>query len=372
LDISIQSLNDLIDRAPEWLGGAELWRIVTAFAVVLLVLILRRIVTSVILGRLLRVARRTRMTYDDAIIEAVQPSISGLFLVIGVYVGVQFLQLPSEPYDVEAFVENSLVVAAALLVIFAFHRLSKVAGDALDAFATRTDPALRGQFRVVFRQLLSITTWIIGLLVIVQNLGYSVTSVLTGLGIGGLAIALGAQETLSNFFGSLMLLTDRPFKVGDWIQVGDTIDGDVEQIGFRSTKVRAWDKALISIPNKDLAARVIKNWSRMPKRRVKQVIGVTYDTPPGKMRELIRRIEEILRSDPAVDQNFIMVKFTDFSAYSLDILVYYFTRDTGWSAHLGAREAVNLKIMECVEELGLSFAFPTQTLHLMREDAAGD
>src|SRR5690606_25648500 len=117
----------------------------------------------------------------------------------------------------------------------------------------------------------------------------------TGLGIGGLAVALAAQESLGNFFGSISLVADRPFKVGDWIQVGSKIDGDVEEIGLRSTKVRTWSKSQMTIPNKFLANEIVENWSRMPKRRVKQVIGVTYGTSPEDMDGLVQDIRQLLR-----------------------------------------------------------------------------
>jgi MscS family membrane protein len=365
---------EFLQSIPEyWLeltGTSQLWRIAGAFLLVLVVLSLRRLVTGVILRRLMRLAARTRLRYDDEIIAAVTPTIGGLFLVLGVYLATRLLVLPTEPVDIAAWVDNALLVAAALLVVYGFHRLAYVAADALDSVVSRSDPALRGQFRVVLRQLLSVAIWIVGVLVIVQNLGYSITSVLAGLGIGGLAIAFAAQETIANFFGSIMLLTDRPFRVGDWIQVDEFIDGDVEEIGFRSTKIRAWDKSLISIPNKELAAKVIKNWSRMPKRRVKQVIGVTYDTRPEQMEQLVQGITSILEQDEGVNQDFIMVKFTDFSAYSLDLLVYYFTADTAWKKHLATRERINLKIMRKVEALGLEFAFPTRTVHLTDREPA--
>lgn len=204
-----------------------------------MVLILRRLVVSSIIGRLHRIAKRTKFRYDEKMIDAVTPSISGLFLVLGVYLAVQMLPLPTAPVDTAGLVDNALLVAAAILVIYAIHRLSAVVAEILDSLVLRVDPALRGQFQVVIRQVLSITTWIIGTLLVVQNLGYSITSLLAGLGIGGLAVAFAAQETLANFFGSLMLLTDRPFKVGDWIQLDEFIDGDAEEIGFRLTKVRA-------------------------------------------------------------------------------------------------------------------------------------
>lgn len=365
----IQEIKALGGEFTRLLAETGLWRLLAAFLVVFAVLVLRRLVVRSLIGRLRRLAEATRFRYDEALLDAVTPSLSGLFLLLGIFLAARIVPLPTEPFDTKTLVFQSLGVAAAVVVIYAFHRLSYVLADMLDAAAARADPQLRGQFKVVLRQLLSITTWIIGILLVVQNLGYSITSLLAGLGIGGLAVAFAAQETIANFFGSVMLLTDRPFKVGDWIQVGDQIDGDVEEIGFRSTKVRAWDKALISIPNKELASKIIKNWSRMPKRRVKQVIGVTYGSTPDQMQRLVQGIEDILRSDPRVHQEFILVKFTDFSAYSLDVLVYYFTVDTAWVAHLEARQAINLKIMELVKSLGLEFAFPTQTVHLVR---AGD
>ena len=182
-------------------------------------------------------------------------------------------------------------------------------------------------------------------------------------------MALAAQETLGNFFGSVSLVADRPFKVGDWIQVGDKVDGDVEAIGMRSTKVRTWSKSLMSIPNKVLANEMIENWSRMPKRRVKQYIGVTYSTPADTMHDLVEDIKQLLRDDEGVQQDFILVNFTDFGDSSLQILVYYFTTTTAWLKHMDIRQRINIKIMKAVEVRGASMAFPTRSLHFEGEIA---
>jgi len=203
---------------------------------------------------------------------------------------------------------------------------------------------------------------IIAVIIVAQNMGYSVSSLLAGLGIGGLAVALAAQETLGNFFGSVSLVADRPFRVGDWIQVGSKVDGDVEEIGLRSTKVRTWSKSLMSIPNKVLANEIIENWSKMPKRRVKQYIGVTYNTPADAMHELVEDIKQLLKEDEGVQQDFILVNFTDFGESSLQILVYYFTSTTAWLAHMDIRQRINIKIMKAVEARGASMAFPTRSL----------
>ena len=176
--------------------------------------------------------------------------------------------------------------------------------------------------------------------------------------------ALAAQDAVGNFIGTLSIFTDRPFKVGDWIIVGDKVDGNVEQIGFRSTKVRTWPKTLMSIPNQVLATEIVDNWSRMPKRRVKMTVGVTYSTTADQMEELLRRIRQLLKDDEGVDSDFFLVRFTDFGSSSLDIFLYYFTRSIKWDQHLAVRERVNLNIMRTIREMGLSIAFPTRSIYV--------
>jgi len=164
-------------------------------------------------------------------------------------------------------------------------------------------------------------------------------------------------------------VADRPFKIGDWIQIGDKVDGDVEEIGLRSTKVRTWSKSLMTIPNKMLANEIIENWSKMPKRRVKQYIGVTYSTSPDTMDALVQDIRQLLKEDEGVNQDFILVNFTDFADSSLQILVYYFTKTTAWLEHMDIRQRINIKLMRAVEARGSSIAFPTRTVHFDGEIA---
>ena len=190
------------------------------------------------------------------------------------------------------------------------------------------------------------------------------TGILATLGLGTAAVALAAQDSIKNAFGTLMIVIDRPFQVGDWIQVGDKVDGNVESIGLRSTKVRTWPKTIISIPNGVLANEYINNWSRMPKRRVKQIVGISYDATAKDMEELVEEIRRILRNDSGVHQEFILVNFTDFGESSLDILVYYFTSTIAWLDYMDIRQRVNQQIMEAVNRRGLSIAFPARSLYL--------
>ena len=146
------------------------------------------------------------------------------------------------------------------------------------------------------------------------------------------------------------------------VKIGD-VEGTVEQIGFRSTRIRTWPATLVCIPNKAVAEATIDNWSKMPKRRVLQTVGVTYETTADQMQEAVAAIRAILAGDEGVDQEFIVVRFSDFGASSLDIKVIYFTKAIPYPEHLETKERVNLAIMRAVKRLGLSIAFPTRTVY---------
>jgi len=252
----------------------------------------------------------------------------------------------------------TLLVIGVWLVLRLIEPLTAVVQDAL----AKSDPTLSQQFTPIIRSSLRFVVFVLAGILLVQNLGYQVSSLIAGLGIGGLAVALAAQDTLANVFGTVVMLTDRPFQVGDWVLIGE-VEGTVEQIGFRSTRVRTWGKSLVVVPNKLLTSQSIENWSAMPKRRVKQTLSLTYSTTPEQMQAFVDRVRALLAGDAAVDPEFFMVQFTDFGASSLDVLVYYFTRTTAWAEYLAERQRINLEFMRIAREVGVDFAFPTRTLH---------
>jgi len=239
----------------------------------------------------------------------------------------------------------------------------------LAQWVTRTESMLDDNLLPFVRKSLRAFIIFIAVLMTIQNLGYSISGLLASLGIGGLAVALAAKDTLSNIFGSLMIILDRPFHIGDWIKAGD-LEGTVEEVGFRSTKIRTFAKTLISVPNSTLTNMAIDNFSRMPRRRIKLTVGVTYEATPQQMRDAVAGIRALLRNHPAIDQEFFLVNFTDFGASSLDIMVYCFTTTTVWGEYLAAREELCLQIMELLEGMGLEIAFPTRTLYV--KGKAGD
>jgi MscS family membrane protein len=355
-------LNEFVRLATSFVGQQS-WMAI--FVVILGAFILERIVLF-IFARVTSLTKRTSTELDDQIIAKSSRPVGNFVLLFGAYMVVKLFKLPEEPLHFEAILVVGLKIVLVLNILWLAWRLMDVAGAYLIAKARQTASRLDDQFVPILQKTAKAFVAVVGLVYIIQALGYSVTSVLGALGIGGLAVAMASKDTISNLFGSIMIYTDRPFGVGDWVTVGSD-EGTVEAIGFRSTRIRTFPKTLISIPNSVVANASINNYSRMPKRRVKMTVGVTYDTTADQMSELVDRLRDLLKNHPEVHQEFFLVDFTDFGASSLDILVYYFSKTTDWAKYLAVRQDVNLSIMRIVEEMGLSIAFPTRTVHLVNE-----
>jgi MscS family membrane protein len=197
---------------------------------------------------------------------------------------------------------------------------------------------------------------------IVQQWGYNVTSLLAGLGIGGLAFALAAKPTLSNWFGSLMIFTDRPFNIGDRIDI-DAGEGVVEEVGLRSTRIRTREDSLISIPNADIAGKPIENLSARRERRIEVSVGLTYGTTADQIREVVGGIEELLDDHERIDGEESIVRFRDFGDSALVVYVDCYAQTTDRQTYFEIGEEIHFGIAEIVEEAGSSFAFPSRTLY---------
>jgi len=266
-----------------------------------------------------------------------------------------------------------LLLSAVVFYWYVFNIVSTVE-LVLKKFIAKHDTPLTEQILPIVRKTLRIFVAIIGLLFIMQDVfGRDIGSWLAGLGIAGLAVSLAAQDSLKNFFGSITLLLDRPYVVGQWIAY-QGYSGTVEEIGFRSTRLRLFDGTLVTIPNSDIVNNSVQNYSLRPFIRRLLNVTVPYDTSLEKMRMAVQIIKDILDSpefrenvhDPA-DPKFYAprVHFTEFNAASLNIQVYYYFRPSSdWLAYLAYNERFNLTLMEAYEKAGIEFAFPTQTLYL--------
>ena len=341
----------------------SLQQLALAFGFVLGALILRKLLLYA-LGRYAgRLEGAERRGLPGLFLDALSRPLGMAILLLGLYLAVLSFR-PSARIAGATGMAGSVLFG--LVLTWLMLRLVDVFMRLLQQWTSRTDSTLDDQLVPLIGRAAKVAVGILAALMILQNFGYSVSGLIAGLGVGGLAVALAAQKTLADLFGSIMLLVDRPFVLGDWIRSPDgSIEGVVERIGFRSTRIRTFDQTLITIPNSRLADFVIDNVTLRPARRVWMTVRVPYRSTAEQMREIIGRIEAILRAHPEVDQeSFLMVKFTDFGEYSREIMVYYFTVPTGWVDHLRIREEVNFRIVEALEEMGLSIAFPTQIVHL--------
>ena len=334
------------------------------YGIALLVLgagyVAKKIFTGAIARRLAKLTEKTTSKYDDLFLQLVIAPAGVFCIVVAVYLALLICQLPPA---ISVHLNGGFVTTISVLVLWLLLRLA-------DLLVMLVSDKLRGmhddvamQFLPLLRRGLRVFLLVTGGIFIIQNVGVDVGSLLAGLGIGGLAMALAAQESLANFFGSLVLLVDRPFKIGDWVTVGD-VDGDIEEMGFRSTRIRTWHKSLVTLPNKALSSANIENWSKMNKRRVKQKLHITYDTPVEKVQQFVQGIETILRNNKSVDQDYMLVKFTEFQESALEILVYYFTSTTVWLEYLEIKESNNYAFMNLAANVGVNFAFPTRTIEI--------
>jgi MscS family membrane protein len=345
------------------IGSWTVGQLISAFFCLAAGFILRAVIISWFGRRVRRLAERTASQADDVAVQALIGPLSLFALLLGIYFAGRILTAGYTNLEgLSATIAKALII---LLLAWMAYRLIDAVALYFQEKAAHTETRFDDQIVPLLRKAAKVFVGILAFVLVVQNLGYSVSGLLAGLGIGGLAFALAAKDTIANLFGSVTILIDRPFRVGDWISVDDSTEGVVEEIGLRSTRIRTFAKTLVSIPNQSLANAQVNNHSLMPRRRIKMTVGVTYDTRPDQMREAVRRIEGWIRGHQGFSQDFMLIKFTDFAASSLDIFVYCFTVTTDWSEYLSLRQELNLAIMDILAEVGLSIAFPTRTVHLV-------
>ncbi len=355
----------------EWMNnqviGITIGQYAMALGIVLIAYIAKKAFAYLFIKVLLPLAQKSKKELDDRFLACLQKPTEFLIFLIGLFIAMGILQLPSEPFDFNKLATATLKALVIFDIAWFLFNLVDMIDHYLSKWASRTKSTLDDHLAPLLRKSLRIFIVIMACLMAIQTFGYPVTGIIASLGIGGLAFALAAKDTVSNIFGSLMIIFDRPFQVGDWIKAGD-LEGTVEEVGFRSTKIRTFAKTLICVPNNIIANMALDNFSRMPKRRIRLTVGVSYDATPAQMREVVSRIRELLKTHPAIDQDFFLVNFTDFGASSLDIMVYCFTTTTVWGEYLDAREDVCLKIMDTLADLGLVIAFPSTTVYLRKDD----
>jgi MscS family membrane protein len=331
-----------------------LYKIILAVSVLFIFLFFRKVFTIFILSFFHKLVLKTKTDIDDKLLASVKNPLRFLFVIFGIWGFFYFLGIKGELLN--HFIRGLLI----LDVFWAVYNVVCEFEDCVYHILGKYGKASR-ELASFLIKLTKVFVIIIGFVAMLQEFGINVTGFIASLGLGGLAFALAAKDTAANLFGGVAILTDNIFKVGEWVKIGSA-EGIVEDIGMRTTKIRAFDKRLIIVPNSVIATSNIENFSRRDRRRISMRIGVTYSTSVENLNKLLNEIRSYLKNHPLIHEEPILIYFDEYQDSSLSIFCYFFTKTADWEKYLKIREEVNFKIKEIVEKYS-SFAFPSQSIY---------
>ncbi|MEO1216075.1 MAG: mechanosensitive ion channel family protein [Bacteroidota bacterium] len=285
------------------------------------------------------------------------------YLLISILLRNFFMPMLILPISVSRPLYIILSILISVFGILFLFRIIDILADIFDSLAERTSTTMDNQLVPLISRIAKMLVAVFGIIFILDNLEINVTALLAGVSIGGLALALAAQDTVRNFIGSITIFIDRPFTIGDFIEVGG-VSGTVKEVGVRSTRITASDGALISMPNGDLANKTILNHSLRDYRRYSTAITVSYNTLPDTLAEFVNGVREIVMKHPKVRKNSVGVQFHEMSASSLDIFYAAIFEETNYTAWLEARQEIFLDIMKLAEDMKVGFAFPSTSIYV--------
>ncbi|MFC1783266.1 mechanosensitive ion channel family protein [Planctomycetota bacterium] len=381
MENAVQELtNQVSSRLPDFMLykvlGNEIWRFGVLLIIIFLTLIAGRIVRLLIDKTAARIGKKSEKQLLSLFFKCLAPPAAVVVFACGVYIArfaFSFIS-PTQPQgfsvdtkDLWIKVSNALF---ALAVAYLIYRLVDIIEFYLKSWTGRTETKLDEMLVPIVRKTLRVFIAALAVLFIADNiLEMQLGTILAAAGVGGLALALAAQDTIANLFGSVNIFADRPFQVGDRVRIG-SFDGPVEEVGFRSTRIRTLDGHLVSVPNSKASNEMVENISKRPFIKRVANIGVTYDTPPDKVEKALQIIKDILTNTEEVNRipdNPCRVYFTEFKDYYLNILMIYWVAPPDYWMFQQVNEKVNLAVMRAFEAEGIEFAFPSQTLYLKKD-----
>lgn len=342
------------------LFGIDIGHFIVAVLIFFAFILLRRLFARFIIGRIKAVTKRTKTVIDDDMLEALEKPVQFIPVVLGVFFAAEYLPI----YGGIEVIANKFVRSLIVFVIFwGLVNLLKP----MSFFLRRLEKIFTSSMVDWLLKAIKVTFVFIGAATILEIWGIKIGPILAGLGLFGVAVALGAQDLFKNLISGILVIAEKRFNIGDWIRVDGVVEGTVESIGFRSTLVRRFDKAPVFVPNSKLSDHAVINFSSMTHRRIYWKIGVEYRTTVEQLRQIRDSIEQyILESEyfakPAKVPMF--VRIDKFSDSSIDIMIYCFTKTTEWGKWLEIKETLAYRIKEIVEEAGSAFAFPSQSLYV--------
>lgn len=334
-------------------------------------LIFKRIISKYLSHIIYRIVNRDASinvtTFDEILIKPI-----GFFVfLLFIYLGSLNIDFPNEFNFQNANLSLSAIFKKAFTIVVLFAvgrialRLVEYFGIVFKNRANTTESKMDDQLVPFVVEIGKIAVYIVLFFVLLGKVfDIDVTALAAGVGIGGIAIAMASKESLENLLGSFTIFFDKPFLVGDLVSTG-SITGTVEKVGFRSTRIRTFDKSIVTVPNKNMISAELDNLGKRKVRRARFYIGLTYDTTIDQMKKVVKEIENLINEHPKTDQEG-RVKFQEFGASSLDIMILYYVSSTKWDDFIDVKEDINFKIMEIVKNNDCEFAFPSTTVYLQK------
>ncbi|NME71469.1 mechanosensitive ion channel family protein [Flammeovirga aprica] len=349
--------------AREEVVGLELWQITSMLAMIIAAWLAVMLVSSAIMWIVSWIPKsKDESRYIQNLIK------SGMMVIILYYYRLISPSLELTIQELQ-YVIIVLKVYSIYQVIRFFYNLIDLWVQLWLRKANERDDQIQRGFAPFFGMTAKLLVILIGLIFTVSALGYDISGLLTGLSIGGVAVALAAQDTIKNLFGSIMIFMDRPFVIGDWVKT-DGVSGSVEQIGLRSTRIRTFENSVVSIPNSRMADFTIDNMGMRVFRRYKTYLRVSYETKPDQLDEFVERLKEVVRNHPHTRKDFFVVNLNNIGLYSYDILFYIFFEAPTWSDELHFRHEIIRSIIKIANDLDVEFAIPPSGLDYMMENTA--
>lgn len=356
--------NWIRDHLPaDWLRDRpfilENWQWLGLLALAVLGIVVDRVVSFVVRSAIDRLLRRHGGRLEpDLLRKGVRP-LGFLAMAVLWWLGSPLLDLAGRAHEIIQFAVT-LVLASG--VVWSLYRLVDIGGAFAEARAAQSESRFDDLVVAMLRKAIKVFVVAFGLVFVADNMDIDISSMLAGLGIGGLAIALAAKETVSNLFGSFTVLVDRPFAVGDWVVIDGT-EGTVEQIGFRSTRIRTFYDSQITLPNARLLTAVVDNYGRRTFRRWRTLLTLAYETPPDQVEAFCEGIRELVRTHPMTRKDYFHVYANGFAAAGVEVLIYVFHKVPDWGAELRERHRLLVDILRLARQLGISVAYPTQFVY---------
>ena len=334
-----------------------------AIVIFLLFLLFRKFFAKYVFALLMKLSKKARTIVFSQIFLAFERPIQWLFIIIGIYVSVRYFPLFNHANPLFLKVIRSSIIVVISWGIYNLTAASSVLFAKLnDKYNFEIDSIIIPFLSKILR----VIVVVISMSMIAQEFGYDVNGFVAGLGVGGLAISLAAKDALANLVGGFVIITEKPFSTGEWIMT-PSVEGTVEDITFRSTLVRTFADALVTVPNSILANEPITNWSKMEKRQVSFRLKVAHNTSRDKLEIVVMKIHDFLINHADVHPDVIHVRFDQYQENGYEIFCYFFTKATAMGEYLKVKEAVNFGIMEILENEGVLLAIPSRRLYVEQD-----